>query len=57
MISPSSPLTRASPKRARNFAERLNAPLAIVEKRRIGNHGKTESLGLIGSVIGAAYPS
>src|SRR5262249_29124913 len=39
-------------KKARNFAERLNAPLAIVEKRRIGNHGKTESLGLIGSVAG-----
>ena len=39
-------------KKARNFAERLNAPLAIVEKRRIGNHGKTETLGLIGSVAG-----
>ena len=39
-------------KKARNFAERLNAPLAIVEKRRVGNHGKTESLGLIGSVAG-----
>jgi ribose-phosphate pyrophosphokinase len=37
-------------KKARNFAERLNAPLAIVEKRRVGNHGKTETLGLIGSV-------
>ncbi len=39
-------------KKARNFAERLNAPLAIVEKRRIGNHGRMESLGLIGSVEG-----
>jgi ribose-phosphate pyrophosphokinase len=39
-------------KKARNFAERLNAPLAIVEKRRVGNHGQTESLGLIGSVAG-----
>jgi ribose-phosphate pyrophosphokinase len=39
-------------KKARNFAERLNAPLAIVEKRRVGNHGKTETLGLIGSVAG-----
>jgi len=39
-------------KKARDFAERLNAPLAIVEKRRVGNHGKTESLGLIGSVAG-----
>ncbi len=37
-------------KQARNFAELLNAPLAIVEKRRVGNHGRTESLGLIGSV-------
>jgi ribose-phosphate pyrophosphokinase len=39
-------------KQARNFAERLNAPLAIIEKRRIGNRGRTESLGLIGSVAG-----
>ena len=39
-------------KNARNFAEQLNAPLAIVEKRRIGNHGETQSLGLIGSVEG-----
>ncbi len=39
-------------KKARNFAEQLNAPLAIVEKRRIGNDGRMESLGLIGSVAG-----
>ncbi len=39
-------------KKARNFAERLNAPLAIVEKRRIGNDGHLESLGLIGEVAG-----
>src|SRR5215813_11316438 len=39
-------------KRARNFAERLNAPLAIVEKRRVGNDGQMESLGLIGQVAG-----
>lgn len=39
-------------KKARNFAEKLNAPLAIVEKRRIGNDGRTESLGLIGDVAG-----
>jgi ribose-phosphate pyrophosphokinase len=39
-------------KRARNFAVRLGAPLAIVEKRRIGNNGVTEALGLIGSVEG-----
>lgn len=37
-------------KNARNFAEQLNAPLAIVEKRRLGNRGVTQSLGLIGSV-------
>ena len=29
-------------KKARNFAELLNAPLAIVEKRRIGNDGRRE---------------
>ena len=39
-------------KRARNFAEQLNVPLAIVEKRRIGNDGRMESMGLIGSVLG-----
>ena len=39
-------------KKARNFAEQLNAPLAIVEKRRLGNDGRTESLGLIGDVAG-----
>lgn len=39
-------------KKARNFAEQLNAPLAIVEKRRIGNDGRMESLGLIGTVAG-----
>ena len=37
-------------KKARNFAERVNAPLAIVEKRRLNNDGHIESLGLIGSV-------
>jgi len=39
-------------KRARNFAEILNAPLAIIEKRRIGNADKSEILNLIGSVDG-----
>jgi len=29
-------------KKARNFAEILEAPLAIVEKRRVGNEDKTE---------------
>jgi ribose-phosphate pyrophosphokinase len=39
-------------KRARNFAELLDAPLAIVEKRRSGNSGGTEVLNLIGEVEG-----
>lgn len=39
-------------KKARNFAESLNAPLAIIEKRRTNNVGGVESLGLIGSVEG-----
>lgn len=39
-------------KRARNFAEILDAPLAIIEKRRIGNEDKSEVLNLIGSVEG-----
>ena len=39
-------------KKARNFAERLEVPLAIVEKRRLGNDGRMESMGLIGDVAG-----
>ncbi|MGH2532950.1 MAG: ribose-phosphate diphosphokinase [Thermomicrobiales bacterium] len=39
-------------KRARNFAEALNAPLAIIEKRRLGNEDRSEVLNLIGSVDG-----
>lgn len=39
-------------KRARNFASALDAPLAIVEKRRVGNAGHSEVLNLIGSVEG-----
>jgi ribose-phosphate pyrophosphokinase len=39
-------------KKARNFAESLDAPLAIVEKRRTNNADGVESLGLIGSVEG-----
>jgi ribose-phosphate pyrophosphokinase len=39
-------------KRARNFAEILEAPLEIIEKRRVGNADKTETLNLIGSVEG-----
>ncbi len=39
-------------KKARKLADRLNAPLAIVEKRRLGNNGVTEAMGIIGSVEG-----
>jgi ribose-phosphate pyrophosphokinase len=39
-------------KRARDVASRLNAPLAIIEKRRIGNVDKTETLNVIGEVKG-----
>jgi len=39
-------------KRARDMAERLNAPLAIMEKRRLGNVGRTETLNVIGEVKG-----
>lgn len=37
-------------KRARNFAQMVDAPLAIIEKRRIGNAGVSESLSVIGEV-------
>jgi ribose-phosphate pyrophosphokinase len=40
-------------KRARNFAERLDAPLAVIEKRRMaGSIDRSEILNLIGSVEG-----
>ena len=39
-------------KRARSFAELLNAPLAIVEKRRYGNLDKAEVVNVIGEVRG-----
>jgi ribose-phosphate pyrophosphokinase len=39
-------------KRARDMAERLNAPLAIIEKRRLGNADKSETLNVIGEVEG-----
>ncbi len=39
-----------SSKRARNFAEDINASLAVIEKRRVGNVDKSEVLNLIGSV-------
>jgi ribose-phosphate pyrophosphokinase len=39
-------------KKARNFAELLDVPLAIVEKRRKGNDGRAEAMGVIGQVQG-----
>jgi len=39
-------------KRARDVAAKLNAPLAIVEKRRVGNVDQTETLNVIGEVEG-----
>ncbi|MFC1845927.1 ribose-phosphate diphosphokinase [Chloroflexota bacterium] len=39
-------------KHARDLAAKLNTPLAIIEKRRIGNMDATESLNIIGEVEG-----
>jgi ribose-phosphate pyrophosphokinase len=39
-------------KRARDMAAKLNTPLAIVEKRRLGNVDETETLNIIGEVKG-----
>ena len=39
-------------KRARDLAEKLDAPLAIIEKRRVGNEDTTETLNIIGDVAG-----
>lgn len=39
-------------KRARDLAAKLDAPLAIVEKRRVGNADKTLTLNIIGEVEG-----
>ncbi len=39
-------------KRARDLAAKLNAPLAIIEKRRVGNVDQTETLNVIGEVEG-----
>ncbi len=41
-------------KRSRNFAEALDAPLAIIEKRRLGNADRSEVINLIGSVEGCS---
>ena len=37
-------------KRARDMATRLDLPLALVEKRRIGNTGNTQAMNVIGEV-------
>lgn len=37
-------------KKGRNFASRINAPIAFVEKRRAGEDDQTEALSLIGEV-------
>ena len=39
-------------KKARDVAERLSAPLAIIEKRRTDNSGKSELMNVIGDVEG-----
>ena len=39
-------------KRARDMAAKIGAPLAIIEKRRMGNADSTESLNIIGDVAG-----
>ena len=39
-------------KRARAFAELLDAPLAIIEKRRVGNLDRAELMNVIGDVRG-----
>ncbi len=41
-----------STKRARDLAERLELPLAIIEKRRAGDFAQAESLNVIGDVSG-----
>jgi len=39
-------------KRARNVAQSLNAPLAIIEKRRVANDDESQVLNVIGEVTG-----
>lgn len=39
-------------KRARNIAQSLDAPLAVIEKRRTGNDGDSQALNVIGEVEG-----
>src|SRR5207247_2657550 len=37
-------------KKARNFAERIGANLAVIEKRRVANEGRSQILNVIGDV-------
>jgi ribose-phosphate pyrophosphokinase len=39
-------------KKGRNYAQQLNVPLAVVEKRRVGNKEQSEVMSLIGEVAG-----
>ena len=39
-------------KKGRNFAQKLNLPMAFIEKRRTGNDAKAQSLTVIGDVEG-----
>ena len=39
-------------KKARDVADHLHAPLAIIEKRRVGNSEHTETMNVIGDVVG-----
>lgn len=43
-----------SSRRSRDFAARVDAPLAIIEKRRVGNDDRVETLNVIGNVHGKA---
>ncbi|MCW5873094.1 MAG: ribose-phosphate diphosphokinase [Anaerolineales bacterium] len=38
-------------KRARNFAERINVPLALIEKRRTPHDARTEAMSVVGDVV------
>ncbi|MCL4257470.1 MAG: ribose-phosphate diphosphokinase [Anaerolineales bacterium] len=38
-------------KRARNFAERIDVPLAIIEKRRTPHDARTEAMSVVGDVV------
>jgi ribose-phosphate pyrophosphokinase len=37
-------------KKARNFAESLQTPLALIEKRRTGNDARAKAMGIIGEI-------